>query len=265
MDKKTERRERIADFLKTNNVSSIKEMSKLFDVSFMTIRRDLDNLAQRNIVRSIHGGAVYNTNLRESAEGSAEYLLQKQKLLHKDEKALIAKKAITLIHPQETIMLDSGTTIYYLVREIPANQPLTVISWSLNIIEELIKKPQSSMLVQGGAYHPETQMFENVQGMEIIKKTRASKAFISAGGFHAQLGITCPFHYEVETKRSAIKSSMTNILLLDSSKFGKVCTAHMAEVNDFNIIITDTGIPPEYREYIENAGVELILVDPAGV
>jgi DeoR family deoxyribose operon repressor len=117
------------------------------------------------------------------------------------------------------------------------------------------------MLVQGGIYHPETQMFENHQGMEIINTTRASKAFISAGGLHSQLGITCPFHYEVETKRAAIKSSMINILLIDSFKFGKVCTAHMAEINEFNIVITDSKIPPQYREFIKNAGVELIVIE----
>jgi DeoR family deoxyribose operon repressor len=65
----------------------------------------------------------------------------------------------------------------------------------------------------------------------------------------------------VETKRAAIKSSMTNILLIDSSKFGKVCTAHMAEINEFNIVITDFKIPPQYRDFIEDAGVELIVTE----
>jgi DeoR family deoxyribose operon repressor len=263
MDKQTDRREKIITLLKQKDVSSIMEMSKIFNVSLMTIRRDLQFLTQQERVRLIHGGAIYNPIEQKGGENSAEYLLQKQKLRNKEEKHLIAKHAVTLIHPQDTIMLDSGTTIYYLAREIPMNQQLTAISWSLNIIEELIKKTQSTMLVQGGVYHPETQMFENLQGMEMIKTTRASKAFISAGGFHTELGITCPFHYEVETKRAAIKSSMTKILMIDSSKFGKVRAAHMAEANEFDIIITDSGIPPEYREFIEKLGIELILADPA--
>jgi DeoR family deoxyribose operon repressor len=188
-----------------------------------------------------------------------DYLLQKQKILNQKEKSLIAQKAMGLILPQETIMLDSGTTIYYLARELQAYRDLTIVAWSLNIIEELIQQPQNNMLVQGGIYHSETQMFENRQGMETIETTRASKAFISAGGFHAQLGVTCPFHYEVETKTAMIKSSMTNVLLIDSSKFGKVCTAYMADPKDFDIIITDDGIPDQYREYIERQGVELII------
>jgi DeoR family deoxyribose operon repressor len=225
----------------------------------MTIRRDLEVLGEHNSVHSYHGGVICNKNFLEQETTPNDYFLQRQTLLHKEEKTLIAEKAKGLLLPQETIMLDSGTTIYYLARELPENQNLTVISWSLNVIEELVYKPQNNILVQGGIYHPETQMFENNHGMDIIKNSRASKVFISAGGFHTSLGITCPFHYEVETKRAAIKYSMTSILLIDSSKFGKVCSAHMAEVHDFKIIITDSGILPEYREFILTSGIELVI------
>jgi DeoR family deoxyribose operon repressor len=259
MGKIEERREKIISFLKTNNVLSIKSLSELLKVSTMTIRRDLEFLGEQDIVHSYHGGVIFNKNFLEQETSPNDYFLQRQTLFHKEKKTLIAEKAKCLLLPQETIMLDSGTTIYYLARELPENQNLTVISWSLNVIEELIHKPQNNILVQGGVYHPETQMFENNHGMDIIKNSRASKVFISAGGFHTSLGITCPFHYEVETKRAAIKYSMTSVLLIDSSKFGKVCSAHMAEVHDFKIIITDSGIPPEYEEYIRNAGIELVI------
>jgi len=156
-------------------------------------------------------------------------------------------------------MLDTGSTIFYFSQIIPENRNLTILAWSLNIIEELIRKPQNNILIQGGVYHPETQMFENNQGMDIIKNSRASRAFISARGLHSGLGITCPYHYEVETKRAAIKYSMESILLLDSSKFGKVCSAHLADIGEFHTIITDSGISPEYEEYIRNAGIRLII------
>jgi DeoR family deoxyribose operon repressor len=260
MNKIEERREKIISFLKTNNVSSIKALSGLLKVSTMTIRRDLEYLAGQGIVCFYHGGIIFNENFLEQEINPNDYFLQRQTLFHKEEKILIAERAKKLLNPQETIMLDSGTTIYYLARELPENQNLTIISWSLNVIEELIRKPQNNILVQGGIYHPETQMIENTQGMDIIKKSRASKVFISAGGFHTSLGITCPFHYEVETKRAGIKYSMTSILLIDSSKFGKVCSAHMAEIHDFSIVITDSGIPLEYKEFILNAGIELIIV-----
>jgi DeoR family deoxyribose operon repressor len=259
MDKINDRREKIISLLKTTNVLTIKSLAEMLNVSTMTIRRDLEHLARQDIVQFYHGGAVFNPHFLEKVTNPNDYYIQQQTMLHRDEKTLIAQKATGMLLFQETIMLDSGTTIYYLARELPENQNLTVISWSLNVIEELIRKPQNKILIQGGVYHAETQMFENNQGMDIIKNSRASRAFISAGGFHSDLGITCPFHYEVETKRAAIKYSMTSVLLIDSSKFGKVCSAHMTDVNDFSTVITDSGIPPEYEEYIRNAGLELII------
>jgi DeoR family deoxyribose operon repressor len=218
MNKINSRRDRIISLLKTSNILSIKALSEMLEVSAMTIRRDLEFLAGQNIIQFYHGGAVFNPHYLEKVTNTNDYYLQQQTMLHKDEKNLIAEKATGLLLPQETVMLDSGTTIYYLARALPENQKLTVISWSLNVIEELIRKPQNNILIQGGVFHPETQMFENNQGMDMIKNSRASKVFISAGGFHSDLGITCPFQYEVETKLAAIKYSMECILLIDSSK-----------------------------------------------
>jgi DeoR family deoxyribose operon repressor len=260
MDKINARREKIISFLKSSNVLSIRSLSEMLKVSTMTIRRDLEVLAEQNIIQFYHGGAVFNPNFLERESNPNDYFIQRQTLLHREEKIAIAHRAALLILSQETIMLDSGTTICYLARELPGDLNLTVISWSLNIIEELIRKPQNSILVQGGVYHQETQMFENNQALNIIKNSRASKAFISAGGVHSSLGITCPFHYEVETKREAVKNSMTGILLVDSSKFGKVCSAHMMDITDFQIVITDPGITPEYEDYIKSSGLELIIV-----
>ena len=259
MEKLDNRREKIVSLLKSTSMLSINALSEMLRVSTMTIRRDLELLAEQNLVQIYHGGAIYNPHFLEKAANPNDYYLQQQTMVHKDEKMAIAVKAAELILPQETIMLDTGSTNFYLSQILPENQNLTIIAWSLNIIEELIRKPQNNILIQGGVYHSETQMFENNQGMDIIKNSRASKAFISARGLHSNLGITCPYHYEVETKRSAIKYSMESILLLDSSKFAKVCTAHLAEITEFHTIITDSGIPPDYEECIRNAGVRLII------
>lgn len=241
---------------------SVNALAEMLQVSTMTIRRDIEFLAEQNLVQFYRGGAMYNPHFIEKTANPNDYYLQQQTMVHKDEKTLIAEKAAGLLVPQETIMLDSGTTIYYLARILPENHNLTIISWSLNVIEELVQKPQNNNLIQGGIYHAETQMFENNQGMDIIKNSRASKAFISARGFHSGLGITCPYHYEVETKRAAIKYSMESILLMDSSKFGKVCSAHLADIHEFHTIITDSGIPSEYEEFIRDAGVKLIIAEP---
>ena len=259
MSKVDDRREKIISFLKTSSMLNIKVLANLLNVSTMTIRRDLEFLTEQNIVQFYHGGVVFSPHYMEKVANPNDYYLQRQTTLHKNEKNLIAQKAVEFLVPKETIMIDSGTSMFYLANILPENYNLTIISWALNVIEELTHKPENSILIQGGVYHPETRMFENNLGMDMIKNSRASKAFISAGGIHSSLGITCPFHYEVETKRTAIKYSLESILLIDSSKFGKVCSAHMADITEFQAIITDSGIPAEYKEFIRSKGVQLII------
>jgi len=261
MDKITLRREKIVSALKSSSVSNIKALSEMLNVSTMTVRRDLEFLARENIIQFYHGGAVFNPHYLEQPANPNDYFLQQQTMLHKNAKNLIAQKALELLLPRETIMLDTGSSTVFLSRALPENYNLTVIAWSLNNIEELIRNRQNNILTQGGVYHPETQMFENTQGMDIIKSSRASKAFMSAGGVHSGLGVTCFFHYEVETKRIAMNHSKEKILLVDSSKFGKVCSAYITDVSEFDTIITDSGIPDEYREFIENEGVQLIIAN----
>ena len=96
--------------------------------------------------------------------------------------------------------------------------------------------------------------------VELIKKMRINKAFISAAGIDEKLGVTCANHYEVETKRAVMQSSDTKILLSDSSKFGKVKIAYFADLKDFDLVITDTGLDPYYQDMIKDLGLKLFLV-----
>ncbi len=264
MLKRENRIKDLADYLRLNNACSIKELSNKFNVSEMTVRRDLSILESRDIIRFIHGGAVFNPsrNAVQSEElGSTDsnYLFNQQIAYHKNEKVAVARKAASLIEPDEVVMIDSGTTMSYLCKEIDNSFPFTAICWSLNVLVELSRKPQCKLISYGGYFHAQTKMFENPYPSEFIKYTRASKVFVSAGGLHPQLGITCPLSYESETKRTAIDSSKTSILLIDSSKFGKICTTHFANIEDFDIIITNDNVDEAIKEDILSRGVKLVL------
>lgn len=102
-------------------------------------------------------------------------------------------------------------------------------------------------------------MFESPEGISLIKKTRATKVFVSAAGVHENLGVTCSNNYEVLTKQAIINSSLEKILLVDSSKFGVVKSAYFADLDDFDTIITDDGISNEWKEIIHTKGIKLII------
>lgn len=259
MEKRDKRIKQLLALLKANNVSSIKDMASLLNVSSMTVRRDLEVLAEQGMIKFIHGGAIYNHN-NPLDEPRIDYHLSKQYYFKSDEKSRIGIKAASLVQPDDTIMIDSGTTTQYLVQSIPSDLRFTAICWSLNIIEELVRFPNCTLIACGGLYHSEAQTFEGEAGISMVRSIRTSKIFLSAGGLNSELGITCPLAYEAAIKKAAIESSLKKILLLDSSKFGKVCMTYLSDLSAIDTIITDSGIPSEYSDYILNQGKELIIV-----
>lgn len=103
-------------------------------------------------------------------------------------------------------------------------------------------------------------MFQSPEGISLISRTCANKAFISAAGISSKMAVTCIDQYEIETKKAAIASALTKILLADSSKFDKVCPAMFANLTEFDMIITDKGLSEEWLDYIGQMEIELLLV-----
>lgn len=256
MGKREDRHAQILSLIEINKVVSYKLLSDSLSVSTMTIRRDLEALAAQGKVKLIRGGAIFD---QSQDSGVPSYILQSQESVHIEEKTRIGVKAAALIQPQDTVMLDSGSTAFCMAKAFPKDVTCTVICWALNVINELISKPACNLIVGGGVYHPEVRMFEGAEGVELLRNSRASKLFLTAGGLHETLGITSPFSYETDMKRAAIESSLTKILLMDSSKFGRVCQSYLADLSSVDIIVTDSNLSAYYKDFIQEKGIELIL------
>lgn len=245
--------------LSIDGFSSIKELSKKLEVSEMTIRRDLLELSKSNIVTLIPGGAILKKNPPMDKD-EEKYLIQAAESLMLEEKIKISRKAASLIKPNDVIVIDTGSTTENLPKFIPENMPLTVICYALNILFNVYENKNWKLIFPGGYFHGDTLMLESPEGIEMIKRIRANKSFISAAGVSEKLGVTCATAYEKETKRAVIESSDIKILLVDSSKFGKIKISHFADLTDFNIVITDSGISKECEEIVKNIGIKLYIV-----
>ena len=245
--------------LSIDGFSSIKELSKKLEVSEMTIRRDLLELSKSNIVTLIPGGAILKKNPPIDKD-EEKYLIQSAESLMLEEKIKISRKAASLIEPNDVIVIDTGSTTENLPKFIPENMPLTVICYALNILFNVYENKNWKLIFPGGYFHGDTLMLESPEGIEMIKRIRANKAFISAAGVSEKLGVTCATAYEKETKRAVIESSDKKILLVDSTKFGKIKISHFADLTDFDIVITDSGISKEFVNIIKNIGIKLYIV-----
>lgn len=261
---KTERQHLILKLMQQSDFVAVRDLAEHFAVSQMTIRRDLENLEESNLLRVIYGGAVLNRDHEDgSGTAEAEYSFHIQHSANWQKKVEIGKRAAELVSEGDVIIIDSGTTTEAFVRAIPSDVSITVVCYAANIFDVARHRPNWRVIIAGGHFHPGDLMFESSEGLHLVENTRANKAFIAAGGISERLGLTCVNRYETETKRAAISSSLSAILLADSSKFGEVTPSHFAELSAIDTIISDQGISRENRDMIRRAGIRLLVADEA--
>jgi len=258
MSSKQSRIDKIRARVMANGSCSIRDLGEFLGVTTMTIRRDLDEIPEADGFLLVRGVLFY-TGSQKSAP-SHRYSLITAKTERSEQKTRIAQAALQLLQPGDSIIIDAGSTMEYFVNVIPASMNLSAFCFSLNIMMCLLQKDSTRIMLTGGLYHSSSMMFESREAIKLVRNSRSNKAFISASGVNLKLGVTCSDDFESELKRTAIASAQERILLVDSSKFGKVQTGFFAEVGDFERIITDDGAPADTVEAIRGLGVIVDIV-----
>ena len=258
MSKKLDRANKIIQILKEKNGATIKDLANDLQVSEMTIRRDLQILKNNNIVNKVYGATIYNPNNNINKLESF-YDIENEVIKNDDKKSKIGQAAADLIDDGDIIIIDTGTTTEKLAENINDSVNITALIYNTNILMSLSKKRNIKLIFSGGYFHSNTQMFESAEGISLINKTRATKVFVSAAGVHENLGITCSNSYEVATKKAILNSSLEKILLVDSEKFDVVKSSYFADLNQFTTIITDDKISSEWKQIINDSGINLII------
>jgi len=248
----------IVNLLNQKSELSVKEIAEMLHVSDMTVRRDLNELERRRIIRRTHGGA---TLLDPSSSVRDPYILGEQTAKNVREKSMIGIKAASLVRPDETILLDSGSTTPFVARHIDKDLPLTVLCYTFTNALEFYPRKNANLILLGGFFHRDSNIFHSVENRALISNIRADKAFISTGGLDPELGLTTYFYYEADIKREMIRSARQIILVTDSTKFGKISVTHFAGLDEVDTIITDEGISDEYREILADRGIELLITN----
>lgn len=253
---KQERLARTLEFLESRHFMSIGELATVFQVSEMTIRRDVWELSEAGKLRMVYGGVA----ALEKGGPSSQYTVDAEHDQHAEEKYRIAAKAAEMIAPGDVVFLDSGTTVQQFAECLPPEGAYTFICYSLNTINVVAKRPASTVISPGGIFSPKSLVFSGPDAVSTMRRYRANKAFVGATGFEMKHGLTCAFVEDCALKEAAIEASVERILLLDSSKFGKVSTCSFGGLESFNKVITDRGIPAAYADHLRARVQELVIV-----
>jgi DeoR/GlpR family transcriptional regulator of sugar metabolism len=256
---KKERLQIIMQHLEESGHVSVNELSDQFQVSVMTVRRDLQELENTGWIERTHGGAVLSIRQKYRIDpptfGRISTLAE--------EKQLIAKAASNLVGPGEMIFLGSGTSTLYVARELINREDITIVTNSLLILHELAMNGKMTVIAVGGFLRRKELSLIGHFADTVLRDLHVNKVIMGMQGIHPKYGLTCDHPQELETDRTIMGISDNVIVVADHTKIGHVATSKTAPVTSVRTIITVEGAPLDLLEDIKAQGVEVMLVNQA--
>jgi DeoR/GlpR family transcriptional regulator of sugar metabolism len=235
-----QRRTKILELLQEEGSARVSSLSKLFGVSEPTIRQDLERLESYGYISREHGGAYLKT-IPEQVRS-----LTLQHTENMDKKMRIGKTAAGLINDGDCIILDSGTTVTEIAKNLESKKGLKIITNSLNIA-----------LLLGAHYEFEVM----VTGGDFFEQIYVNKLFLATGGVSIEAGLTYPGFNDLQVKKAMIESASEVYLVADSTKIGRTSFAALGPVELVQCLITDEDIDPQTKQKLENRGIKVIIAE----
>ena len=253
----TARKQSILTLLRSEGFCSTLGLASKFNVSEMTIRRDILDLEQEGLVRRVHGGAtainngsIIPTDFRERTH------------LNFDRKSALAHEAIKHVARGDILALDAGSTVFEICRFLDSNLNLTVITHSLPALNELAANGHIKVYAIGGELHNPTQSFSSLDSANILSEFRFTTFFLSAGSIRDG-SVYCATPYEAVMKKAMIESAEKVILVSDSTKFTSNAMVKVCDLSRIDTLITDNFISDSLvTEIRTNSRVNVIKAEP---
>jgi DeoR/GlpR family transcriptional regulator of sugar metabolism len=250
-----ERQREILALLQREKRVSVADLSDRFGVSTVTIRTDLTDLEQRELLTRTHRGAVAPEPISEPEPAFAQ-----RRLAHDEQKQRIGAAAAELVHDGEAIALDASTSTLALAQHIKDRRELTVVTNGLMVAIELADAPGVTVVMPGGILRGQALSLVSGMGDGGLAQLNVSKGFFSARGLTIEEGLTDTDSYEVTMKRTLMAACKEVIAVVDSSKWGHMAVASFVPVRRLRRVIADRAAPSTLVEALQEQGIEVILV-----
>jgi len=251
----TVRHDRILAALAAHGSVRITDLASELDVSDMTVRRDLSELASQGLLRKVHGGAVAADQHPASYEPGFQAKADREGA----EKDAIARAAAELVQAGSAVALSAGTTTHALARVLagsPRLRPLTVVTNSLPVADTLFRTGDTTIttVLLGGERTPSDALVGPL-AEAALATLRVDVAFLGAHGVSPTAGLTTPNLAESATNRALVASAATTVVLADHTKWRATGLSRWATFDDVDVLVTDDGLPePDQAEARELVG-----------
>ncbi len=251
------RRVEIVRLLEASGAARVTDLAERFDVSEMTIRRDLDDLDRRGLARKVHGGALPTGGTTEDPG------FERKSRRAMAEKRAIAHAAAQMVEPGMSVILSAGTTTWYLgalLREVPA---LTVVTNSPNIARQ-VHEPATSgqhVVLTGGTFRTPSDALVGELAQAALRQVHADLTFLGVHGLDLERGLTTPTLAEAEVDRLMLRQAHRTVVLADHTKPGIVGFAHIAPLGDVDVLVCDDRLEEVWRSPLSEAFGTLRLAE----
>ena len=252
---KQARQQRILQAVRENGHITVAELSRHCQISAVTIRRDLRELAAQGLLRRSHGGALLA--IPESPEAPVIQRMGSQA----DIKGLIGRAAAALVADGESVFLGSGSTTAYVARYLAQRRSLNVVTNALNIASELAGAAGVTVVVTGGMLRASELSLIGHIAEQSLREVRVDKVIIGMRAISLEKGLTNDYLPEVMTDRAIISMAPQLILVADHTKFGQVAAAYVAPVERVTTLVTDNGTDPQILARLQELGIRVIVAE----
>jgi len=248
-----ERKRAIVDLVNREGRVLVADLSRQFDTSQVTIRKDLEQLHEQGLIHRSHGGAI--PPHEEALEDPA---LSEKEQLHRKEKLSIASAAARFVKEGQVVILDSGTTTTAIARMLRNFRNLTIITNAVNIAAEL-SNTTVDVILTGGTLRKNSFSLVGPIAEDTLRHLNADLLFLGVDGFDVKYGLSTPNLLESKVNRVMTEVSQHRIAVCDSSKFGRRSLSLISPTSVLHGVITDAAIPKADLNALEKNGIEVTI------
>jgi DeoR/GlpR family transcriptional regulator of sugar metabolism len=252
---KEERQELILQATQDHGHVTVGELSRSLDVSAVTVRRDLRELAAQGLLHRAHGGAV-----RESPASPEPPVVQR--MGEQDaSKARIGRTAAALVSDGESVFIGSGSTTVFVARNLVDRKDLTVVTNALNVAAEFATAGGVTVVVTGGMMRASELSLVGHITEQALREVRVDRVIMGMWAIDLEGGMTNDYLPEVVTDRTIIEMATELVLVADHTKFGKVAAAYVAPVERITTLVTDAQTNQMILTRLQQMGVRVVIAN----
>ena len=249
---KADRMLEMENYILQKGAATMEELREHFDISMNTVRRDVAELLKRGMVEKVYGGVC----ARKSEQSLTPYEVRRRG--SEDAKAAIGKRAAELVNDGDIIFIDSGTTTLHMIDHLAAKRDLTIITNNLEAINRALPHENITIIALPGQVRRKTRSFTGDDAVRYLRRFNVRISFMASTGLSTH-GVTNSSPLEYEIKKCAVESAETKVLLISRPKFGVTGLMTFAQLEDFDILVTDEMPSPEDQARVKASGAELLI------